>query len=182
MIMLLALISFAHAEDFLMGPRRKVTLEVAPGWKAESKRKPGRGIEITVAPHGQANALCRITVLKSVGTQRYSPKGVDQAMKAVGKKMLTNVVETEVLLQKFELKNGYGVYSCYTDKKLVDKEPAKGDFKVATTGMVMFTDEFAANIAMFADSLDGEEFQAMLAMVTSMELRPAGTKAAAGSN
>jgi hypothetical protein len=81
-------------------------------------------------------------------------------------------VEQRTLPKEFPVKQGFGFTADFTDRKLVDQPPRKGDFKVQTKVMLALENKVGVSGNVASNGFAEAVHQQLLMVFQSMELLP----------
>ena len=162
----------ARADDFDLGTHGKLTLTLPKTWKAQGRDLMGQAFDITISPVGDANAQGKLTVIYGKDDSFQDKAKVKAALQSLCEQFISGSVEQKADVKTFTLRQGYGVYASFTDKDLVGKPPVKANYKTMTPGVIYLGNKVSVATTIFADSLTGDEFKQLLAIVESIQLSP----------
>ena len=129
---------------------------------------PGRDIKI-LSRNG-ANAACRITVVYSGGNVMMDKEKAKDVLLKITEPLVDVSVEKKAVVKDFSLKSGFGLYCSFTNPDLVGKPPSMN--KTVSSGVIYLSKDVSIAVTILADDLSGHEFQELLGMVQSIELKP----------
>lgn len=164
------------AAEVDLGTRGILSIAVPDGWTTNSKaaNKPDGspvGFALVFKPRSEANAKCLLT-LAYVKKTKLDKERIRREVLRTTEEFAAQSVEKKANLKDFALKQGYGAYCVFTDASLVGKESKRDDYKVMGSGQVQLSEEVLAVVSIFAGVADGPEFNSMLAIINSLELKP----------
>jgi hypothetical protein len=164
-----------RAEDFDLGSHGKVSLKAPEGWTITGKAvtPPGKGemgyaLKVD-APEG-VNAKGLITFLY-VPEQKPSKEGAEDFLRKNGEQFLKSSVEKTITPVAFDLKQGFGCYSVFTDASLVGKPVQAGNCKVMGSGIVQLKGTVLVVVTLLADDAQGKEFRSLVELINGLTVK-----------
>jgi len=157
--------------DFDLGTHGVLHLTEPTGWKIESRETPGQGYGIAIAaPDSTDKALISVHYLPA-------PKPIDRAkidaqLTAFSQRFVDLSVEKKVVLKPYKLRQGYGVYTLFTDASLVGKPAKANDYKVAVSGMIQLNESTQILVTQATDDPSGANFAALQKVVEALRISP----------
>lgn len=161
----------ALADTVDLGPHGTLSIAVPKGWRLTSAKQADVGVTLQLIPQGDVNAQALLTVVFTEKGEAATNADVDEKTLTAADNFVDQSVEKKKVLRHFSMSGGaYGSYCFFTDASLVGSQPKKGDFKCVASGIVRFNDEVSAGVTLLADGDKGEDFEAMLAAVSSAKV------------
>lgn len=168
---------FAQVEKLDLGSHGQVMLYHDGSWKFETADYGDRQI-ISIAPKGEANASCALTITFPEQDRLDSKKRLSMRVEINGEGLAGQSVEGKAVAKEFSLQAGYGFYCNFTDPELVGKRPEKGNFKTISAGLIHLASDVLIEVTISADGFTSEPYQQLLGMIEGMEFTPGGRKGA----
>lgn len=165
--------SIATAEDFDLGKKGTLSMDLPEGWRAEFQALADVGANVTVRPEGTLNMACKITVLFLPEPKDLTPEETLENWKRTLSPMASGSVEKTPKTIKLQLKKGFGFYAIFTDASLVGKPPEPRNYKISAPGMIKLNKETLLATTLFSDDKDSQEFAALIKMLESVKLHVA---------
>jgi hypothetical protein len=169
-LVLLALLPLplaAPAETLDLGPRGKFTITPPKGWTSSVTKNEDAGFTVLLTPPPEVNARCVVNVILVPKDEPMSKDDIKDKVLSIADRFAAESVEKKAVLRDFALPSGYGCYCLFTDASLVDKAPAKDDFKVVVVGMIRYNDGLSAAVSLLSDDAGGPDYAAMMKAVTT---------------
>jgi len=163
---------WAQAEKIDLGSHGKITFYLDDSWKFETADYGDRQL-ITIAPKGEANASCALTITFPEQDRLDTKKRLSLRVEVNGQPIAEHSVEGKTIAKEFSLQTGYGFYCNFTDPDLIGKPPEKGNFKTISVGMIHLTPDVLIEVTISADGFNSEPYQQLLGMIEGMEFTPA---------
>lgn len=153
---------------------RDLVLDVPESWRMEveeSVAPAGRTLRFT--PVNDANASATFLVFALPAPRPIDRDNLDRVFVAICEGFLHDTVEKKVSIRRFRLVHGQGVYSVFTDPKLVGQPPKPKDYKFMIAGFVHPLESHQVVVNLMTDDPASAEAAAMHAMVESIRPSPA---------
>jgi hypothetical protein len=165
---LLLLPVLARAETIDLGTHGTLSITAPKGWKVSSKKAEETGIAVVFTPPPDVNASLILNLVFVPKGEPTSKDDVHDKVLSAADQFVDSSVEKKKVLHDFALSGGaYGAYCAFTDASLVGQAPQKDNFKVVALGIVRFNEDVSASVSLLCDDLQGPDFAAMLAAVSS---------------
>jgi len=163
---------FAQSERIDLGSHGKLTLYFDDSqWKIESADYGDRRM-ITIAPKGDANASCTLTITFPERDRLDSKSRLKMQVEIDGEKFAEGSVEGKAVGREFGVHAGYGFYCNFTDPDLVGKPPQPGNFKVISAGKVHVAPDVLVEVGINADGFKSDAYQSLLGAIEGMDFDP----------
>ena len=163
----------AQSQKIDLGPHGRINLYLDDAWKFDVADFGDRRI-VTVAPKGDANASCSLTITFPEQDRLDTKKRLSLRVEINGEPFAGQSVEGKAVAKEFSLQTGYGYYCNFTDPELVGKPPEKGNFKTISAGLIHLAPDVLIEVAISADGFTSEPYQQLLGMIEGMEFVAAG--------
>jgi hypothetical protein len=161
----------AQADSFNLGSHGSLMVSVPSSWVAKSSTPPGMpGCDIKVLSRNGANAACRITVVYLGGQAMMDKEKAKDVLLKMVEPFVDVSVEKKAVVKNFSLKSGFGMYCSFTNAELVGKPSSMN--KTVSPGVLYLSKDIGIIATIFSDDLSGPEFQGLLGMVQSIEVKP----------
>jgi len=155
-----------------LGPFGELQASLAQHWTLDSELLDD-GFDLTILPDaGSVNAMGHIKVFFPTGDALATINQIRAEAARMGAAVVAESVEQRVELKRFDLTQGYGAYSSFTDLRLVGQPPIPGDYKTLSTGIIRLAPGVVATVTILCDDLEGDAFRELLAAVQSLKLGP----------
>jgi hypothetical protein len=143
-----------------------LTVRVPPGWKHTTDRPPA-GIPPTVDFTTPGGSLLKITFMPDTKGQFTKADDLDKLVTKANQPYVANSVEKRVVLQRLASSAGPGVYSVFTDPKLVGTaKPPAGDFRHFSSGARSLGRQVLI-FSLLSNTKDNDEYRQVLEFVAS---------------
>jgi hypothetical protein len=162
----------ARAETFNLREAGRLSIFAAGDWHITGEDVGNFRIQLAPARPG-INAVGQIDIASGVPDEYPTKRKLSWHVYQRAKEILQNgqFVEREPDVKEFYSRQGFGYYFTMTDPKLVGKPPKKGDYKIATSGLIRLAPGVMATVQIMADGVTKDEYQQLLGAVEGMELR-----------
>jgi hypothetical protein len=164
---------FGQSQKVDLGSHGAITLFADDTWKFDIADYGDRQI-VTVAPKGDVNASCSLTITYPEQDRLDTKKRLSLRVEVNGEPIAGQSVEGHARSKEFSLQTGYGFYCNFTDPDLVGKRPEKGNFKTMSVGMIHLAADVLVEVTISADGFTSEPYQQLLGMIEGMEFTPRG--------
>jgi hypothetical protein len=166
---------FAQVEKLELGTHGRINLYHDDSWKFEIGDYGDRQM-VTIAPKGDANASCSLTITFPEQDRLDTKKRLSLRVEVNGQPIAEHSVEGKTYAKEFSLQTGYGFYCNFTDPELVGKKPEPVNFKTISAGLIHLAPDVLIEVTISADGFNSEPYQQLLGMIEGMEFTPAGGK------
>jgi hypothetical protein len=139
----------------------KMTVKIPVGWKYSIDR-PSAGIPPTVDFSVPNGSHLKITFMADAKGQFTKPDELDKLVTKGNQHYVADSVEKRITLQRLASKSGPGVYSVFTDPKLVGMaKPAAGDWRYVSSGAIAIGRQIVI-FSLLSNSTDNDEYRQAL--------------------
>ncbi len=148
-------------------------VSIPASWVARSSTPPGvPGCDIKILSRNGAKAACRITVVYLGGKEMMDKEKAKTVLLKIAEPFVDVSVEKKAVVKDFSLKSGFGMYCSFTNAELGGKPSSMN--KTVSPGIIYLSKDIAIATTIFSDDLSGPEFQELLGVVQSIEVKPPG--------
>jgi hypothetical protein len=162
---------FAQSQTLKLGSHGRINLYLDDTWKFEVSDFGDR-LLVNVAPKGDANASCSLSVTYPEQDRLETKKRLSMRVEINGEPIAGQSVEGKAIAKEFSLQSGYGFYCNFTDPELVGKRPEKGNFKTMSAGLIHLAPDVLVEVTISADGFTSEPYNQLLGMIEGMEFTP----------
>ena len=159
---------FAQSQKIDLGSHGRINLYLDDSWKFEVADYGDRHM-VTVAPKGDANASCVLTITFPEQDRLETKKRLALRVEINGEPIAGQSVEGKAVAREFALQTGYGFYCNFTDPELVGKKSEKGNFKTISAGLIHLASDVLIEVTISADGFKSEPYNQLLGMIEGME-------------
>jgi hypothetical protein len=143
-----------------------LTVRVPPGWKHTMDRPPA-GVPPLIDFTTPGGSLLKITFMPDAKGQFTKADELDKLVTKANQQYVANSVEKRVVLQRLASSAGPGVFSVFTDPKLVGTaKPPAGDYRHFSSGARSLGREVLI-FSLLSNTKDNDEYRQVLEFVTS---------------
>ena len=161
----------AQSQKLDLGSHGKLSLYVDDTWKFDIADYGDRQI-VTVAPKGDINASCSLTITFPEQDRLDTKKRLSLRVEVNGQALADHSVEGKSIAKEFSLLTGFGFYCNFTDPELIGKPSERGNFKTITAGLIHLAADVLIEVTISADGFNSEPYQQLLGMIEGMEFKP----------
>jgi len=152
-----------------------LALMVPVGWKESVSRPPGE-LPPTIGFEPPTGAEFQIAVTPIWGppgmpAERFTPEDARSLAETQGRKILEQSVETDLALKEIKGPHAIGYIVALTDKTMVSRAPAEGEYRCVTQGVVL-TGDLLVVVTVLTQEHGNEAVRAALEMIRTARLRP----------
>lgn len=162
----------ARSETLDLGLRGTFTITPPQGWTLSTQKEEDSGVALTFTPPSGVNAACLLNITFVPAEEKVTKEQVQESVLQLCEQFVDQSVEKKKVLKDITVEGGYGYYCAFTDASLVGQPTKKDSFKVMGVGIIHFSDELMATVGLSCDDLNGDDFKAMLAMVSGATYAP----------
>jgi hypothetical protein len=142
-----------------------MAIALPAGWTHAVDRPPA-GIPPTVDITAPGGTFVKITFMQDPKGQFSKSDKLDKQVTKANQQYVSNSVEKRVVLQRLASKSGPGVYSVFTDPKLVSvAKPPAGEFRNVSSGALSAGRQVLI-FAVRSNSTDSDEYKQALDFLT----------------
>jgi hypothetical protein len=110
-------------------------------------------------------------------SQFDTPEKIRRSIEMSTEQYLPGILEKKIILQKVPKRSTYGFYTILTDADVAkNSEPAPGEFKYMTRGMVRLSKDSVLGFSIMSNSTSSKTYQALLDYVYSFVKPRIGTR------
>jgi hypothetical protein len=164
---------FAQSQKIDMGSHGRLNLYIDDSWKFDIADYGDRQM-VTVAPKGDVNASCVLTITYPESDRLDSKKRLALRVEINGEPIAGQSVEGKAVAREFALQSGYGFYCNFTDPDLVGKRSEKGNFKTISAGLIHLASDVLIEVTISSDGFKTEAYNQLLGMIEGMEFEKGG--------
>ncbi len=165
----------AQSQKIDLGAHGRIALYLDDTWKFDVADFGDRQM-VTIAPKGDANASCALTITFPDQDRLDTKKRLSLRVEVSGTAIAGQSVEGKAIAKEFSLQTGYGYFCNFTDPDLVGKPPEKGNFKTISAGMIHLAADVLIEVTISADGFSSAPYQQLLGMIEGMEYTPAAKR------
>ncbi len=144
----------------------KLTIRLPAGWQQHIiQPSPDLPPTVKINPPDETLSL-QITLIPDINHRFTTKEIVDRVVSEANEQYVSGSVEQRLTLEQIPSTHGHGCYSVFTDASLakVDK-PAKGQYRIVTTGIFIIGKEAAA-FTLLSDDTKGPEYKQALQVIS----------------
>ena len=139
----------------------KLSITPLAGWTHTTDRPPA-GIPPTVDFTAPGGTVIKITFMPDAKKQFATAEELDKLVTKANQQYVANSVEKRVSLVRLPTSSGPGVYSTFSDPKLVNvAKPPAGDFRYVSSGAISVGRQLLI-FSLLSNSRDNDEYRQAL--------------------
>ena len=165
----------AQSQELDLGMHGKLTLYLLDdGWKFNVSDFGDR-LLVTVAPKGDVNASCSLTVTYPGKDSLDTKSRLRDKVEADASQLAEHSTEGKAVAKEFSLRTGFGFHCDFTDPDLIGKPPEKDNFKTITVGLIHVAPDLLVEVSISADGFKSAPYQTLLGMIEGMDFTAGGS-------
>lgn len=164
--MILVSQAFCGSYRIQLSSKDRIKVSAPSDWSLEQTEYTKKQKALFIVRPEDKSFIMKLYFLRDNGTLS-TPEKIKKRMLADGEEFLKSSVETKVEINEFDLKDSYGFYATYTDKKTASNpNPKPTDYLYMTRGNIRLSDDSVLAFWVVTHEIDDDVFKQCVEYLT----------------